>query len=694
MPQLPEILAPAGNFEQLYAAVRCGANAVYMGGNSFNARRGAGNFDNIQLAQAVQYCHAADVKCYLALNTLVCDDELPAAIGQAEYACQIGMDAIIVQDLGLASVIRNCAPDMPLHASTQCSAHTPSAVQQLSQSGFSRVIAARECSKAEIAAMVNTNEAEIEIFVHGALCMSVSGQCYMSGMFGARSGNRGLCAQPCRLPFNAPDGCANALSLKDLSLIKHISEIAQIGVHSIKIEGRLKRPEYVAAAVTACKSAITDGKCDDELLNNLQSVFSRSGFTDGYFTDSISRSMFGIRRREDVTAASSVLPGFARLFDKEKPLIPIDMTFSMKADVPAEISIDDGVNNITVSGEVPQTAINRPLDNERIIAQLKKTGSTIYYANQIKVDSDDGLTMPISELNRMRRQATDELTTVRSLAAPIQFDATQAMINQPISPASSLSSLNARFGNIQSLRLDNDYFKKLTCFDTIYISADTLDSKIEQFAELCRLHGITPAIELPRAMFGLDEHYLTRLNAAKSMGIEHCLVNNIGALELAAKCKMIPCGGFGLNVTNRSTLEELSLCGLDNAVLSFELSLARINKMNGIMPIGVIIYGHLPLMLTRNCPIGGDCRSCKKQGSITDRKGMTMPVMCSKAGREILNPIPLYMADRLNEIKADFGVMYFTTETADEALDIIGSYIQHKPAPSKITRGLYYRTLE
>lgn len=694
MPQLPEILAPAGNFEQLYAAVRCGANAVYMGSNNFNARRGAGNFDHEQLNKAVQYCHAAGVKCYLALNTLVCDDELPAAINQAEYACQIGMDAIIIQDLGLASIIRNCAPDMPIHASTQCSAHTPSAVRQLSQSGFSRVIAARECSKDEIAAMVNTNEAEIEIFVHGALCMSVSGQCYMSSMFGARSGNRGLCAQPCRLPFRAPDGCANALSLKDLSLIKHIAEIAQIGVHSIKIEGRLKRPEYVAAAVTACKSAITSGKCDDKLIENLQSVFSRSGFTDGYFTDNTGRSMFGIRRREDVTAANSVLPGFARLYDKEKPLIPIDMAFSMKADVPAEISISDGVNNIKVSGDVPQAAINRPLDDERITAQLKKTGSTIYYANQINIDSDDGLTLPISELNRMRRQATDELTIARSRVTPIQFDDAEPMINQPISPASSLNKLNARFGNIQSIKFDNDYFKKLTCFDTIYIPADTPDSKMKQFADLCNSFGITAAIELPRAMFGLDEHYLARLNAAKNIGIEHCLVNNIGAVELAAKCKMKPCGGFGLNITNRSTLEELSLCGLENAILSFELSLARINKMNGIMPIGIIVYGHLPLMLTRNCPVGGDCRSCKKQGSITDRKGMVMPVICSKAGREILNPIPLYMADRLNEIKTDFGLMYFTTETADEVLDIVDSYIHRKPAPPKITRGLYYRTLE
>lgn len=249
----PEILAPAGSFDSLTAAVRCGADAVYLGGRELNARRNAANFSDEELAQAVEYCHARGVKVYITLNTLVRDDEMETAMNAVRCACDVKADALILQDVGLTSLIRKAAPDMPLHASTQTSVQTLDGIKMLADMGFCRAVLPRELSKKEIEKIAAQSPIELEMFVHGALCMCLSGQCQLSAVLGSRSGNRGLCAQPCRLPFAADGGTGHDLSLKDMSLIEYLPELAQMGVLSFKIEGRMKRPEYVAAAVTACK---------------------------------------------------------------------------------------------------------------------------------------------------------------------------------------------------------------------------------------------------------------------------------------------------------------------------------------------------------------------------------------------------------------------------------------------------------
>ena len=319
-----EILAPAGSFDALVAAVRCGANAVYLGAGDFNARRNADNFTEKELKEAINYCHVRNVKVYLTLNTLVFDAEVSAALELLSCVCALGADALIVQDLGLARLIREVAPDMPLHASTQMSVMNIEGLRELEELGFKRAVLPRELSFEEIRELKENTTLELEIFVHGALCMCVSGQCYLSGMLGGRSGNRGLCAQPCRLPFEAPGGTGFDLSLKDLSLLEHLPELAELGIDSFKIEGRMKRPEYVAAAVSACRATmdrVTKDRRDSDLVDysgietqsearlkeQLRAVFSRSGFTDGYYTEKTGRSMFGTRRREDVTAAAPVL---------------------------------------------------------------------------------------------------------------------------------------------------------------------------------------------------------------------------------------------------------------------------------------------------------------------------------------------------------------------------------------------------
>ena len=312
-----EILAPAGSFEAVSAAVRTGADAVYMGTDKFNARLRADNFSDEEIREAIRYCHAHGVKVHITMNTLVSDSELEDAMGVIKRVCQWGADVLILQDIGLASLVKKAVPSIERHASTQMSVQTLSGVKLLEKMGYSRVVLPRECTKAEIENIRKNTDIEIEIFVHGAHCMSVSGQCYMSSMFGSRSGNRGVCAQPCRLPFKVDAGTGYDLSLKDLSVVEHIKEIADMGVVSVNIEGRMKRPEYVAAAVSAVKNSLK-GEQDSKMLSDLRAVFSRSGFTDGYFTDNRGKDMFGLRQKQDVVAANNaVLKNLLQLYEIE-----------------------------------------------------------------------------------------------------------------------------------------------------------------------------------------------------------------------------------------------------------------------------------------------------------------------------------------------------------------------------------------
>ena len=405
-----EILAPVGSPEMLEAAVRCGADAVYMGASAFHARRNSYCFSDDELRRAVAYCHARGVAVHLTLNTLIREEEMTAAVALAQTACAAGVDALIVQDMGLAARIHSAAPELTLHASTQLSCHTPEGVRRLRDAGFSRVVLAREMSAEEIRAC------ELEVFVHGALCMSVSGQCYFSAMLGGRSGNRGLCAQTCRLPFR-PDGSDDrgraALSLKDMSLLHEMSALSELGVCSLKIEGRMKRPEYVAAAVTVYHAAARGEQPDPQTVEDLRAVFSRSGFTDGYFTGD-RRDMFGVRRKEDVTAAAPVLKRLQRLYDGEKPRVSVDMALTVAAEQPVTLVVADGEHTAQVTGEPPETALHRALDPERAEAQLRKTGGSPFAAGQVRVNVEPGLTMPLSALNALRRDGLEQLLSLRA----------------------------------------------------------------------------------------------------------------------------------------------------------------------------------------------------------------------------------------------------------------------------------------
>lgn len=696
-----EILAPAGSPESLIAAVRGGADAVYLGAGSFNARRNAKNFDDESLREAAALCHSRGVKIYLALNTLILQNEMPEALSLAEKACEMGLDALIIQDLGLARLIRTAAPGIPLHASTQLSCHSPSGVMELKELGFSRVVLAREMTRSEIRECTGLG-VELEVFVHGALCMSVSGQCYLSAMIGGRSGNRGLCAQPCRLPFAAGSGRKpaqdeKALSLKDLSLYDYIEELADSGVKSLKIEGRMKRPEYVAAAARCFSDArnfvygLSDKPADPELVRDLQSVFSRSGFTGGYYTGKRDSSMFGARTQKDVEAAEPAINRLAKLYEKEIPRIRVEMLFEMKEDTPVSLTVRDfDGNSVKIHGDTPERAVKSPLSKARTEEQLSKTGGTPFIAS-VSCDIEEGLTIPISLLNSLRRNALEELLKLRAEKAPIPFTNNPNPEKASALPLPELKRADrllyaARFSSAEQVPEKAD-------LDLIFVPLDAPAGTLKSLTENCRM-----AVEIPRGMFGSEEKIKEQLKTAADCGISVALCGNIGAVRLAKDFGFSPVASFGMNITNKYALDSLASQGVSAAVLSQELAFGQMKfAANSDIPCGIIGYGRQPLMLLRNCPFSAakGCKSCGSNGALTDRRGAVFPLACQNGCAELLNSVPLWLGDLLDELPPmDFILLYFTNETRTEAEDIISSYRKGGKAPVGFTRGLYKRGVE
>lgn len=660
-----EILAPAGGMESLVAAVRCGANAVYLGTKEINARRGAENFDINELEEAVEYCHARNVRLYLALNILVSDDEMKTAYETVKTALTLGIDAFIVQDLGLAEMIKTHFPTAVLHASTQCSVNTPDGFKKLEELGFKRAVIPREMSLDEIKEIRKSTSFELEAFVHGALCMCVSGQCYLSAMLGGRSGNRGLCAQPCRLGFSADNSKSCDLSLKDLSLIHHIHELAEAGVISLKIEGRMKRPEYVAASVTACKKAI-GGEYDNDFETTLKSVFSRSGFTDGYLTGK-RYDMFGTRQKEDVVSANGVLKELSHLYDNENPLVPIDLEFSCREGERPCLKATALSKTVTVYGEIPQRAINKPTTAETVGIRISKFGNTPYRVNKCEVSIDEGLIIPASELNGMRRQAVEELMKCERPDVPyIEYTEKPAQMSNNTDE----KYYTARFLDPESIP-DRHPFKRL--FIPVWCNdEDFIDNRA--------------GVEIPRGLFGMEAQLKKRLERLKKIGVKNALCSNLGAYKTAEDMGFKVFSDFGLNIFNSE-----SAAMFNSPIISFEATLEQISKINADDK-GVIAYGYLPLMITRNCPIKNHLGCSQCTGKLTDRKGFDFSVLCSKYPCvEILNSTVLYMGDKQNEINADFLHFYFTTETKSQVEKIISSFESGVPLDEKYTRGLYYR---
>jgi len=676
----PEILAPVGNSEMLYAAVRSGADAVYLGAKEFSARRNAENFSETELKNAIEYCHIRGVRVYLTLNILIKDSELEAAFNLAKSAYNYGIDGIILQDLGLARILHEKIPQLVLHASTQLTVHSPSALVPLKELGFTQVVAAREMSKGDLIELCKKAEElnmTVEVFVHGALCMCMSGQCLLSAYLGSRSGNRGLCAGPCRLPFSAENGTGYDLSLKDLSLLAFLRELKEMGVKSFKIEGRMKRPEYVAAATTACRQALDKGFVDTQLQNTLKNVFSRQGFTDGYYTDKLGINMFGIRTKEDVTAADKAFPFIHEFYRSERQSVEISLKAEILNNKPISLTLSDGENTVTATGDIPQKANNRPVTEEDCFKNLSKFGSTPYIDVGGGIRLDDGLFVSAKSLNELRRTACEMLDSKRGEIKNTPTEATYSF--EAKIPQKKELKLIARFENADQIPDNLDG-----------VSAIMLP--LEENPEITVPENIVKIVDIPRGIIS-EELIAKRLELFKTAGFTVAACGNLAALHIAKQKGFTILADTGLNISGTESIKTFEKLGVKGAVLSSELTAGEINSINTDIPSGIIAYGNIPLMLFKNCPIknGKNCKDCDKNGSLTDRLGIEFPVRCRMGYSELLNSLPIWLADRKNEFNLDFFVLYFTKETKERVKEVIVSYKKGLSPDIKHTRGLYHR---
>lgn len=669
-----EVLAPAGDGEALRAAVFAGANAVYLGLKQFSARRTAGNFDAQQLKEAVAFCHARDVRVHAAVNTTAFSGELGLLADTIRMAAEAGVDALIVQDLATAALARQMAPGLALHGSTQLTVHTLSGVRQLAEMGFERAILARELSLAEIAAITKESPIEIEVFVHGALCMSVSGQCYMSAFLGGRSGNRGECAGPCRLPFAADGSGAAHLSLKDLCAVGSLPALAEAGVASVKIEGRLRGPEYVAAAVNACRKSLAGEAVDKQ---QLQDVFSRSGFTNGYIEGKISGAMFGVRTPEDTAASRAAMPAIRELYRREAQRVPVAFTVTV-AENGCTLAAADGAGRraeAALAGAMePARASQRPA----IEKALAKTGGTPFYSESVDFEGEPGY-LPASAWNDARRAVLEQLLALRS--APKAWNCAPARLPAARRHALGAKQLWARFEGPEQLPapLPGDL-------------AGTI-LPLLRWREVPEALRAKTVLEAPRVMFGgMEAAAAKALAEAKDAGFAGVMVHNIGHLPLAKGWKLY--GGFGLNVANPLSALCWKDLGLSALTVSPETPFAEMEAIEPGVPTWAIVYGHLPLMITRACPLQNvtDCAHCDKQGLLTDRKRRQFPVRCGGGVRQIYNPVPLYMGDKLKKLPADGALAWFTLETPAEAARVLAALEKGESWPEEFTRGLYFKT--
>ncbi len=681
-----EILAPAGSMESLVAAVRSGADAVYLGEKDFSARASAQNFSSDELKEAIDYCHIRGVKAYLTVNTLMFDSELQKALSLITDAYNKGIDAVIVQDWGLASLVRKHLPKLRLHGSTQMSVHTPSGAKALYEMGFSRVVLSRELSLREIEEVRKASPIELEVFVHGALCMSVSGQCYFSAMLGSRSGNRGMCAQPCRLPFKAEGGSDYALSLKDNSLIEYITELQKLGVTSAKIEGRMKRPEYVASATSACREKRDLGFVADITDRNLKNVFSRTGFTDGYIKGKRTGEMFGHRRKEDVTASNEkLLRDIRNTYKNEAPRVAISFEFTANTGELPTLAVSDGTHSITATGNTPcEQAMTVPLTDEKASALLTKCGGTPFFAEKITCNMGEGVSLSAGKINELRRNALQALSEKRCQINRDPVDTPKIELAPYNCTNTEEKAKRARFA-------DNDIPDSFKDFELVFVP---VTSKEEDIRNLIK-RGFNVGVEVPRGMFGREDSLRKALIKAKELGVNHALVSNIGAVYLAKELQFILHGGFGLNITNTASLMWAESMGLADTELSFELTKEQIDALGASIPRGVISYGYLPLMLCRTCPgltAKTACKNCSKQKFMQDRMNKKFIFTCDGNCTEVLNCVPLLIPDKINTfLKLQFHTFRFSVENSVEKVENTGDFSSVNQNSTAFTRGLYYR---
>lgn len=692
-----ELLSPAGSPEGVIAAVQNGADAVYMGMGAFNARRGAKNFTDEEFVKAVRYCHVRGCKVYVTLNTLVNDREMRDAVAAAKLASDAGADALIVQDLGMSYAIRCALPDIPLHASTQMSLHNLAGVEAAAEMGITRAVLARELSFEQIRFITKNASIETEVFVHGALCFCHSGQCYMSALIGRRSGNRGLCAQPCRLQYSLGGRMDDhPLSLKDNCLVDQIRRLEEAGVASLKIEGRMKRPEYTGIVTGVYAKAIREQRNPDkEEMELLEKTFSRQGFTQGYFIGD-KLDMFGVRSEPDKDADKIFATARKQYAEGEMRRVPVHFyTVLEKGEHIKAIAFDDDGHKAIATGPVPERAKRQGLTEQYLTEQMFKTGGTPYNCIENKAKAEPGLYLPASEINELRRKLIAQLSAEREKAPgrrTLHIPAPPVNVPAISDPARIYQVRTAEQLTPELAELKPDY---------IYFPAMELAENFDPLRPFID-NGARPVAVMPRVITDdQSREVYAALEKLFDYGVNEALTGNLGHVFIARQAGMKVRGDFGLNAFNSYTLRVLQDAGFISATASFELRLAQIKAMAKPIDTELIIYGRLPLMVSDQCIIrqsAGRC-NCQTPGQLSDRMGSVFPVVREFGCRNVIyNAHKLYLADKRDDLYA-LGLwglrMLFTTESPRECVEVAKGYLgltDYKP--NVLTRGLYYRGVD
>ena len=673
--KLPELLSPAGSMEAFEAAIDGGADAIYVGGASFNARANAKNFSEDDMAAAVRLAHLYGVKVYQTINIMIHGRELSEMLRAAERSAEIGVDAFIVSDIGAARLIHSRLPEMPLHGSTQMSVHNAEGARLLSDLGFTRVVPARELSKRNIKTLVDENPLEVEIFIHGAMCVSHSGQCLFSSLVGGRSGNRGLCAQPCRLPYACAEGRVGdkyPLSLKDMSLANHVREIIESGVASLKIEGRMKSPEYVRGVTRIWRRLLDEGRdATAEDIRELAELFSRGGFSDGYYAETVGRKMLGVRSEEDKQASREL-----ERFNKITRKIPVDMNVTLEADMPSRLLIACGDKSVAVEGDIPQRAINAPISEETVKKCMAKLGDSCFALDSIEIALADGLMMPISQLNALRRTAVAALEEKMVESSPVKVGSVDAKM--PVGKPK-----NRNVGRFYSPEQITESAREF--FDILLLPLDSFEPVADGFV-------------MPPVIFDSEkERAADLIKRAAENGAKYAVITNLGQIEMlrayAPEVQLI--ADFRFNVGNSYSVGFFEDRGFESVVLSAELTLPQIRDIKGAK--AVVVYGRIPLMTLEKCVIKelyGDKRGCevcsRGEAEMKDRRGFVFPVVREFPHRNIvLNSLPTQMSDREQELMAAGAVdrhFLFTVESDFDVDRVIDEHKSHLAPSGKVRR--------
>ena len=699
-----ELLSPAGGWEAMVAAVQNGADAVYMGFGGLNARRSARNFTDEEFREAVAYCHLRGVKVYLTLNTLVTDRELPAAAEALKKASDMGVDAILIQDWGIWRLAREIAPDVPLHASTQMSLHTLGGACRAAELGLERVVLARELSRRDIHTITRGCPAEIEVFGHGALCMCYSGQCEMSAVIGGRSGNRGACAQPCRLPYGVNEKAAGGhpLSLKDANLADYVQELEQMGVACLKLEGRMKRPEYVAV-ITGIYRRLLDEKRGPsrEESRQLEAAFSRSGFTDGYYKGRTGPEMFGTRPEnapEPKELFARAKAGYSR---EDSRRVPVDMVCTLRAGEPVSLTASAGGHVVRAEGPTPEEARNRALTAEELQSRLEKTGGTVFRPRETRVELEEGLMLPASAVNALRRQALEGLEAALA-QPPVRRTGT------PSPPPQAQPGPDAPVLTCSIMRPEQ-LTEPLAQCETVYVPAELLEKlDLDRWAEMTHICAV-----LPRIFRTEDQAALRALLQQHREHLSAVAIGNLGHLPITEGLGLPLWGDLGLNLFNSESLLFWKELGLEAAAVSMELRWQQLRDLRKVLPCEAVVYGRLPLMIMENCVIRNElgCRDagrdyadrspacrCGQENVLVDRTGAQFPLVGQWGHRcEIENSKVLFLADKpeWRQLGLTRARLRFTTESPEECARVLQAYQGRSDyRPDQLTRGLFYRGVE